>query len=342
MPPWTAVPVRFRRHAAKLCLARRPRLRPRAPNSKWMDLDWIAAANDYHHRATFFGGEAFPIWTTGYPGYAELSTYVGSPVHLDYATGWHDAILTGDLADFRQLKIDYEGRAWKFGIELLKRAAEESRGKSIPSIGAFGGSGDTLAALRDTNRLLLDVIEQPDLVREADQFLVRLWSQIYDEYYDIIHAVSEGSTSWFPLWAPGKFYATECDFSYMISPQMYRDLFMPVIEEQLRFLDYSVYHVDGISAFVHVPAICELRRLQAIQILPGAGKPSPLHFMDTLKYVQSHGKNLHISISPAEVETALSELSARGLFLETWCDSEDEARDLLNKIKHWSSDQGRA
>jgi hypothetical protein len=117
---------------------------------------------------------------------------------------------------------------------------------------------------------------------------------------------------------------------------MFSSIFLPAIERQTRFLDNCVYHVDGIGNFLHVPALCELPSLQALQILPGAGKPSPLHYMDTLKYVQNAGKNLHISIPPAEVETALRELSSKGLFIQTWCSSETEARELLKNAYKWS------
>jgi hypothetical protein len=52
--------------------------------------------------------------------------------------------------------------------------------------------------------------------------------------------------------------------------------------------------------------------------------------------VQRVGRNLHISIPPEEVETALAELSARGLFISTWCASETEARRLLDNAERWS------
>ena len=105
-------------------------------------------------------------------------------------------------------------------------------------------------------------------------------------------------------------------------------------------LDHSVYHVDGIRAFIHVPTLCILERLQAIQILPGAGKPSPLHYLDVLRQVQRSGKNLHISIPAAEVQPALEQLSARGLFIETSCPTETEARALLRNVEKWSVDRG--
>ena len=121
---------------------------------------------------------------------------------------------------------------------------------------------------------------------------------------------------------------------------MFRELFLPVIERQTRYLDHTVYHVDGVGNFAHVPALCELPRLQAIQILPGAGKPSALHYLDVLKTVQAAGKNLQIYLSPDEVEPALRVLSARGLFISTWAETEAKARDLLQHAERWSVDRG--
>lgn len=120
---------------------------------------------------------------------------------------------------------------------------------------------------------------------------------------------------------------------------MFNDLFLPAIERQARFLDHTVYHVDGIGNFAHVPALCELPRVQALQILPGAGKPSVLHYMDTLKYVQRAGRNLQIYLSSEEVEPALKELSARGLMIFTSCPTEAEARELLKNAAKWSRDR---
>ncbi|MCX7806771.1 MAG: hypothetical protein N3A38_16530 [Planctomycetota bacterium] len=125
----------------------------------------------------------------------------------------------------------------------------------------------------------------------------------------------------------------------MISPAMFRDIFLPSIERQTRFLDHTLYHLDGVGNFRHLDALCDLPRLQAIQILPGAGKPGPLHYLAQIRRVQAAGKNLHISLTPGEVKEALSLLSARGLFIETRCETEAEARALLKKAETWSADR---
>lgn len=315
-----------------------PTIIPTDPVQRWTDLDFIAALNAYRHATTFYGGEAFPVWEGGYPGHTAIPAYLGCPTTLDMETGWWDPLLADDDWDITTLRIDPSHRWWQFALALLKRASQESAGASIPSIGAFGGCGDTLAALRSTSRLLFDVSLAPDRVRQAELYLMEMWFEVYNTFYEIIRPAAGGSTCWFHLWSPGRFYAAHNDFSYMISPKMFNNLFLPAIERQTRFLDHAVYHVDGIGAYCHVPALLELPRLQALQILPGAGKPSPLHYLDTLRLVQAGRKNLHITIPPDEVETALSLLSARGLFIQTHCETEAQARYLLKMAEKWSHD----
>lgn len=356
-PDWEATQARYRSWwahdyfgrcalAVRAPLAHPPaRPEPAAPRTveeQWYDLDAISARIDYHMSRTYYGGEAFPVWYPGYPGIGSIPTILGCKLDLDMHTGWWNPLFTepGDY-DVRTLKLNPDHPAYDYAMRVLQRGVQETRGKAIPSIGAFGGGGDTLAALRDTVPLLLDCAERPELVRDAEMVLMDMWCDFYDRCHAVVReACDGGSTCWFDLWSPGKFYAAQNDFSYNISPAMFRTIFLPAIERQTRFLDHTVYHVDGVEAFVHVDALCELPRLQAIQILPGAGKPSPIHYPDVLRKVQCAGKNLHISIPPEEVRPALEQLSARGLFISTWSRTEVEARDLLRLAESESVDRG--
>ena len=324
----------------------RPSARPAPPAAttvaeQWYDLDAISDRLDYHLSRTYFGGEALPVWYPGYPGIAAIPTILGCPFRLDMHTGWHDPVLTDPEGfDVRALHIDKAHWAYQYHHAVLQRGAREATGKSLPSIGAFYHGGDTLAALRGTEQLLLDCLERPAAVREAELYLMDMWCEFYDESYAVIREAAQGSLCWIGAWAPGKTYAVSNDFSYNISPRTFQELFLPAIERQLQFLDYSIYHVDGEGAFAHVDALCALPRLHALQILPGAGKPSQLHYLALLKKVQAAGKNLHLSLAAAEVRPALEQLSARGLYLSTWCRTETEARELLGAAERWSADRG--
>lgn len=306
---------------------------PEKVEDRWLNFDYLHAINEYRMSRTYFGGEALPKFTPGYPGWDFIPAYLGAQVDLAEETGWvHPMLANGELTDhdYNALKIQPDNRWWVFAQQMHQFAVAESAGKMLPGIQAIGACGDTLAALRSTNLLLTDVLDCPEYVRDFELYLMQQWTEVYDTFYQIIREGAEGSICWFELWAPGKFYPAQNDFSYMVSPKVFEQVFLPALALQSNFLDYSLYHVDGVGAFAHVDALCSsLPRLQAIQILPGAGKPSPLHYMDVLKKVQSYGKNLHITIPCNEVETALDNLSSRGLFIETCCSTEEEARSLL-------------
>jgi hypothetical protein len=53
--------------------------------------------------------------------------------------------------------------------------------------------------------------------------------------------------------------------------------------------------------------------------------------MDVLKKIQRAGKNLQIILPAEEVETALENLSSKGLLIVTRCKTEADARELLRK-----------
>ena len=153
---------------------------------------------------------------------------------------------------------------------------KEAAGKAVPDIGAaLSGCGDILAALRGNHRLLLDVSLEPERVRAAEFYLLNIWMEVYDILYDLTHVIAEGSTSWFRLWSPGRFLPTSCDFSYMISPKMFQSLFLPVIERWSQSLDHTIYHVDGVEAFRHIPALAELPTHSSLPDFARGGKTQP-------------------------------------------------------------------
>ena len=309
---------------------------PEKIEDRWIDRDFICKRMDYELNQTYYGGEAFPIWHAGYPGWDALPTFLGCDVKLDEITGWWMPIIEENkLSSYNpaHISINRENKWYKMSEEFRQMAIRESKGRAIPATGAFGGCGDTLAALRSTEQLLFDLKEEPETVLAFELRMMEIWCGHYDERYADLKTANVGTSGWFPLWSPGKFYAGQCDFSYMISPKDFERCFLPVLDKQTRFLDYTIYHVDGIESFRHVGSLCSLPKLQALQILPGEGKPGPLHYLNVLRKVQKAGKNLHITIAPAQVKDALELLSSRGLMIETWANSEDEANDIIRYVE---------
>ena len=314
---------------------------PEAVGDRWTDLDYIKASNLYKLETTFFGGETIPSMNGGFCGVDFVAVHMGCPIELSEETGWFTPIIQdGALTDYpiADYYVREDSPWWQFSKRLHMHSLETAQGLCTAGIQAIGGCGDTLAALRGTKELLTDLIECPDYVRAFDYQMYLQWKYEFEWAYELQKEYNEGTLcGWFSLWSPGKFYPLQNDFSFMISPKMFRDIFMPNIVEQAQYLDHTVYHVDGEGAFSHVDALLEVPKIQCIQILPGPGA-SPLDYLGLLKRVQGAGHGLCISLNPEDVERALELLSAKGLIIYTQCKSETQARYILDNIGKWTKE----
>ncbi len=299
--------------------------------------------NDWFQNNTYYGGDAFPTWqTTVFPFTNTMAAFMGCPAEMQRDTGWVYPIYeAGELTDYDYHAVRLRpDNIWYQLDELMHQYTAQHFGEElVRKVWLGASSGDTLAALRGTENLLMDLIDCPDYVREFDQYLVEESLRLYEQRFEEVYLDRDhGITDWFALWCESKYNTIQNDFAYMISTDAFNEIFLPSIEKQTSFYERSFYHCDGEGNFKHIDALCSLPRLGGIQVLPGDGKPSPLYYMKELKKVQAAGKGLHIYISPTEVETALEELSAKGLFISTSCGSEEEAEALLKNVEKWTKE----
>jgi len=309
--------------------------------NRWTDFDYLQALYEQRLKNHVFIAETLPICHLGnYPAWDWQPIFLGCPVTLDELTAWARPIIEeGSLEDYdpNDIKIDPDNEWWVLSQKYHAFINELSKGKSMPWPPVLGGLGDMLGALRTTNKLLYDIIDTPEAVKQFEERLMTITLEVFEQFYNIHRdCCFGGSVNWLNMWAPGKTYMPQSDFSYMISTKMFEDLFIEQLIHELDYLDYSLYHLDGIGSFRHVDLLCSLGNLNGIQVLPGAGKPSPLHYIDVLKKVQAAGKNLQIDIPPEDVAPALENLSSKGLFIRTWCKNEEDANGLLKLVQNRS------
>ena len=308
---------------------------------RWLDFKYLEASYENRLKNHIFIAETLPICHLGsYPAWDWLPMFLGCGVILDEITAWANPIIEeGSLEDYdpADIKIDFENEWWLLSQKYHAFINKLSKNKSMPWPPVMGGCGDMLGAVRTTNKLLFDVIDTPEAVKNFEERLMTIFMETFEHYYNIHkNYCFGGSVNWLNMWAPGKNYMPQSDFSYMISTKMYEELFIGQLIRELDYLDYSIFHLDGIGSFKHVDLLCSLENLNGVQVLPGAGKPWPLYYMDVLKKVQAAGKNLQIHLPPEEVGAALDNLSSKGLFIHTWCDNEEEANDLLKLVENQS------
>ena len=163
------------------------------------------------------------------------------------------------------------------------------------------------------------------------------WLRYWEACVGAIHQWVGGYFHWMGLWSDVPSIDLQCDYSCMISPRMFEDLFMPFLEQQTGWVRRTVYHLDGPNAIRHLDLLMSLPELDGIQWVPGAGAPPMSAWIRLLRRIQAGGKLLVLSCGREEVETLLSELEPEGLLLSTHCDSEEEAKVLLQNVTRWTA-----
>ena len=142
----------------------------------------------------------------------------------------------------------------------------------------------------------------------------------------------------FMIWGPGKVFQAQCDVAGMISPTMFEQFVVPHLREQCRWLNHSLYHVDGPDALGTIELLLEIGELDAIEFThgpqaPDGGDPSwyPLYrkILDAGKCVQVAG------VKPAEIVPLLGAIGGKGVYVLGFYDSLDQLEQLARDVEQF-------
>ena len=295
----------------------------------WTDTDAALERGERRLQATYFAGEAFPLFNPNL-GPDLFSAFLGAEVRLqDEDTNWVEPLIT-DWATAPELRLHRDSYWYKLQLRLLRQAQEAGRGRWITGLPDTHAGGDAFSALRGRKNACLDLYDHPDEVRRALSQIDVAMKQVYDDYLSILEPERWGSSSgWLPAWYSGKANALQCDFIALVSPAHMREFILPSIIAEARCLDRGIFHLDGPGSMRHLDALLETPEIHAIQWVYGAGNEPATRWVPLMRRIQAAGKSVWVSATPEEVETLYTYLRPEGLMVNTWASSAQEADDLV-------------
>ena len=178
----------------------------------------------------------------------------------------------------------------------------------------------------------MDLFDHPEPVRAAIEAVNKAWLHYFEKCYEIIHRWRDGYVDWLGVWSDVPAATVECDFSAMISPQMFNEFFLPALEQQTEWVERSIFHLDGPGELVNLDTLLSLPTLDGIQWIPARKRVT--EWIPLLQQIQQAGKLLTMGCRPWEVDRLLSELKPEGLMLDVSCGSVGEAEALLDMVQH--------
>lgn len=248
------------------------------------------------------------------------------------------------------LKIDPENRCWRLYLQILRESIRVGRNKWVTGYPDLHSGLDALRAIRGPERLALDFVDRPSVIRRAMSQLTELWKFVVDLVSEIILPSGQGTSNWTMGWSRQRFLCIgQNDYSCMISRPMFKEYCWQDNVECCNHADVAIYHLDGPGALRHVPLLLRIDNLHCIQWMQGAGAPLPSQWADLLRQIQAAGKSVQLYYGgshggDADLRHELDELCAvldpNRLFVWAVVDSAETAEAIV-AYAHRKAARGR-
>lgn len=300
----------------------------------WMDTERVVEQAVGGARNTEYLGDALP---TAWPnlGPELFSAFFGMEMDYTADSSWGIPNLH-DWQDADSLVFSEDNVYWKKLVEMTDALLEAGKGLYYTGISDMHPGGDAIAAFRDPMQLNMDLLTNPE---DVERLLARVnaaYAGVFDFFYEKFRAAGLAITSWPGIVSSRKWYVPSNDFSCMISKEMFDSVFLPGIVEECRHLDAAIYHLDGPSALRHLDSLLEIKELNAIQWVYGAGNGTASDWIPVYQRCQAAGKGIQLFAAADEVDFLASNLRPEGVWLAVSVRNREEAEAVLKRVAKWT------
>ncbi len=246
------------------------------------------AAVDSHR----WHGEAFPMFHTDAFGPGTLAAFLGCTPQGSPNTVWFHPPRKDILIEALHFEFDANNPYYRRVANLFEAAMEKWHGRVVVGMVDLGGVLDVLQSFRGAENLLMDLYDDPDEVLRCVQEIQDLWFMYFDKLNAIMEGEAEGYSHWYSMYHEKPGYILQSDFSYMISPDMFKEFVASELSSSADRLYGAVYHLDGMGEIPHLDTILAMEGIKGIQWVPGAGDPEKMNWDDLLRRILDAGKKV--------------------------------------------------
>lgn len=283
----------------------------------------------------FLGDEVPKCWMNFGPG--SLAACLGGELQASDSTTWFTPGIHAGRS-IAELRLGAAGGRWQQRIDAVAAACAERFGRqAVVGFSDLGGNLDILASLRDSNQLLLDLMDDPEEVDRLCREITAQWWQAYEAECSLREPLGLGTAPWAAIWSRQRCYMLQSDFSYMISPKQFARWVVPDLTAICTRIPHGFYHLDGKGELPHLDHLLAVPGLQGVQWIPGDGNPvsADPQWWEVLQRIRAAGKLVQLYSPGSAVLELVRHHPCDGFVLATWSDQPGLSNaDLVSAIRH--------
>jgi 5-methyltetrahydrofolate--homocysteine methyltransferase len=248
---------------------------------------------DYQLSTYEFYGDSFPWVGMHQYGAGVAAAFLGALLKSDANTVWFQP--PEKKTPIEELHFTYDGdNVWLRRIKEIYREGVKKWGDSVcMSMTDIGGGMDILASFLTTEGLLYEVVDHPEEVLRLCREITGLWLVFFEEFNEIIKGQRVFS-DWSSKLTEKPTYMLQCDFCYMISPQMFGEFVYEDLVKISSAIEDAFYHLDGIGELIHLDSILTIDNIKGIQWIPGDGEPEKRDWSEVFSKISAAGKKIMV------------------------------------------------
>jgi hypothetical protein len=296
---------------------------------KYTDFDTVFNNLDLALRGTFWGGDAFPNHFI-YFGPMYSVTHFGAEPQFMLNTTWYKPCFD-NLDELMAYKRAGENKWSQLAADMRKKTVERSEGSYLVTTGGVCAIIDMIAGLIGNEKLLYAMADEPEKVIAARNFLAQWIKPTFDNSHNTASVCNDGgSIDWLGVWCPGRMSTNQCDFSVMISPNMFEKFVFEDLKALCDCVDYGIYHLDGEDEIKHLDSLFKLDKINMIQWIPAnPDYADPLNWTGLFKRIQESGRKVFVNTPYGRVKELLNKIDRDLVYLDIWCPDFDTANKTL-------------
>ena len=236
--------------------------------------------------------EAFPMFHTDAFGPGTLAAFLGCTPQGSPNTVWFHPPRKDIPISELHFEFDENYRYYRRVVALFEAAMEKWHGRVVVGMVDLGGVMDVLSSFRGADNLLMDLYDDPEEVLRCIGEIQDMWFLYFDKLNAIMSGEAEGYSHWYGMYHEQPGYILQSDFSYMISPEMFKTFVAPELSTSAQRMYNAVYHLDGIGEIPHLDTILSMNGVKGIQWVPGAGEPERRNWDELLRRILDAGKKV--------------------------------------------------
>jgi hypothetical protein len=196
-----------------------------------------------------------------------MEAILGCPVKASGNTIWAEHFV-GDTDNWN-ISLDIEDNPWmKKLLELTDILVEKSNGRYPVALTLMRGPADIMSAMRGGNIFPMDMIDEPkkmhEIAEKCGEAFIKVAKYQHKHIPDEKWGYLDGDKG-MKVWMPYKYVWIQEDAMALLSPDIYREHFLPVDKRIAEVFSHSAFHLHA-TALWAVDDLLKIDNLDVIEL----------------------------------------------------------------------------